>query len=370
MLKSGVHEAVTEEERHAVFQFRYTIYVEEMGRYRSTADHDNRLLVEPEDDTARIFYACEDGQVVGTGRFNWGGDAPISARQVEQYALQPFLDEVPADVISVGERGMVAKHKRGTDLFSQMGEQFRKFGEEKRIQLAFGACEPHLLSLYLGQGHRTYAKNNINSPESGYLIPLVVVTEDIEYFRRVGVPQLDTLKDFGADARIPDCVERLITGSGGVTSQRLTGSGSYWGEVHEALGELAESAISPLDGLSEEEAIRCLGSSSIIECGRGDRVLKRGGVARNMFVVLDGTLEVKDGETLVRVLGPGDIIGELAFLLERPRSMDVYAATDDVRILSLSETTLRRMIEGEPEFAARLLLNISKVLCLRLLKSG
>ena len=29
------------------------------------------------------------------------------------------------------------------------------------------------------------------------------------------------------------------------------------------------------------------------------------GVARNMFVVLGGTLEVRDGEKLLRVLGPG-----------------------------------------------------------------
>ncbi len=368
MLKSGVHQAMTDEERHAVYRFRYDVYVEEMGRYRSIADHLHRLLVEPEDDTARIFYAFEDGKVVGTARFNWGGDAPLSARQIEQYGLQPFLDEVAADVIAVGERGMVAKHLRGTDLFMRMGKQFRHFVSEKRIQLTFGACEPHLLSLYLGNGHRTYSNSNINSPESGYLIPLVIVTEDIAYFRSIGAPQADSLQDFGDDARIPACVERLITSGGSVISQRLTAPGSYWGEVHSALGELAEDQISPLDGLSEEEAVRCLGRSSIIECSSGDRVLKKGGVARNMFIVLDGTLEVKDGDTLVRVLGPGDVIGEVAFLLEQPRSMDVYAATDDVRILSLSESTLRKMIASQPELAARLLLNISKVLCMRLLK--
>jgi hypothetical protein len=256
----------------------------------------------------------------------------------------------------------------------RMGEQFRSFVSDKRIQLTFGACEPHLLSLYLGNGHRTYSNRNINSPESGYLIPLVIVTEDIAYFRSIdafrsiGAPDVDSLRDFGEDARIPDCVERLITNSGSVISQRLTAPGSYWSEVHASLGELVENRISPLDGLSEEEAVRCLGRSSIIDCSPGDRVLKKGGVARNMFVVLDGTLEVKDGDTLVRVLGPGDVIGEVAFLLERPRTMDVYAATDDVRILSLSESTLRKMIASEPEFAARLLLNLSKVLCLRLLQ--
>jgi hypothetical protein len=370
VLKAGIHQAVTDIEKHAVYRFRYDVYVEEMGRYRSTADHENRLLTEPEDATARIFYAFEDGAVLGTGRFSWGGDAPLSARQIEQYGLQAFLDEVPLDAIAVGERGMVAKHMRGTDLFTRMGDEFRRFASEKRIQLTFGACEPHLLSLYLGNGHRTYSSRNINSPESGYLIPMVIVTEDVAYFRNIGAPQADSVHDFGDDKRIPACVERLVTDAGSVTSQRLTTTDRYWGQVNSSLGELAERQISPLDGLSEADVVRALGSSSIIECSRGDRVLKKGGVARNMFVVLGGTLEVKDGETLVRVLAKGDVIGEVAFLLERPRTMDVYAATDDVRILSLSESTLRKMISSESEFAAHLLLNLSKVLCLRLLKNN
>jgi len=370
MLREGIHRALSDEEKKAVYQFRYDVYVEEMGRYRSTADHANRLLVEPEDESARVFYACEDGRVVGTGRFNWGGDARISARQIEQYSLQSFLEELPEDAIAVAERGMVAKHLRGTDLFQRMGEEFRSFVSEQRIQLIFGACEPHLLSLYLGNGQRTYSKRNINSAESGYLIPLVIVAEDVEYFRSIGSPEADSIRDFGDDARIPDCVERLISNSGRVVSQRLTAPRAYWGEVQGALSELAESRLSALDGLSEAETVRCLGRSAIIECSAGDRVLKKGGVARNMFVVLDGTLEVKDGDELVRVLGPGDILGEMAFLLERPRTMDVYAATDDVRVLSLSESTLREMIESDPGFSAHLLLNISKILCMRLLKSA
>ncbi|NIR40611.1 MAG: GNAT family N-acetyltransferase, partial [Actinobacteria bacterium] len=35
----------------AVQGLRYDVYVEEMGRYRVAADHDRRLLVEPEDES-------------------------------------------------------------------------------------------------------------------------------------------------------------------------------------------------------------------------------------------------------------------------------------------------------------------------------
>jgi CRP-like cAMP-binding protein len=99
-------------------------------------------------------------------------------------------------------------------------------------------------------------------------------------------------------------------------------------------------------------------------------VLKKGGVARNMFIVLEGTLEVRDGDELLRVMTLGDVFGEIAFLLGQPLYADVYAATDGARVLSLSESTIRTLIESDPRVAAQLLLDISKVLCLRLLQNS
>ncbi len=293
MVRTGFHAAETEEEKLAVYRLRYDIYVEEMGRYRGVADHERRLLVEPEDETARIFYGAPEGEVVATSRFSWGGDAPFSARQIEHYQLAPFLAEVPPEAIVVGERGMVVASLGGGPTFGQLGATSRRFIQEHRIQLIFGACEPHLLSLYLGRGARPYAPRNINSPEAGYLIPIVTVVEDVDYLRRIGSPAAETAIDHGADARIPACIDRLVT-QGSVLSRRLSSADAYWGEVNRAVGGFAFSA---LDGFSEAEAERCLGHSNIIECDAGDRVLKKGGVARNMFVVLEGTLEARDDDT-------------------------------------------------------------------------
>jgi len=359
--------AETADEKRAVFRFRYDIYVEEMGRYRATADHEQRMLIEPCDAHSRIFYASEGGEVVATGRLTWGGDAPLPPRMIEQYGLAPFLAELPAAAIGVGERAMVVPRLRGSDLFLRLVGALLRFANEQRIQLIFGDCEPHLLNLYLGLGYRTYSKKNVNSAEAGYLVPIVYVPEDIAYLRYLNSPLLEYLRDFGAEAQVPACVTRIAEHSA-VTSRRLTGSAAYWGEVHGALSELEGKRISALDGLTEDEAARCLEKSTIIECGAGDRLLKKGGVARNLFIILEGTLEVRDGETPLAVLGPGDVFGEMAFLLERPRSRDVYAATDGVRVLSLSEATLRQLITSDPGIAAHLLLNISKLLCLRILK--
>ena len=116
MIRSGMHLAETEEEKEAVYRFRYDIYVEEMGRSSAAADHENRRLVESEDETARIWYAAQDGEVVATHRFSWGGDAPFTERLIEGYQLAPFLKELPPETMVVGERGMVVPRLRGSDV--------------------------------------------------------------------------------------------------------------------------------------------------------------------------------------------------------------------------------------------------------------
>ncbi len=67
------------------------------------------------------------------------------------------------------------------------------------------------------------------------------------------------------------------------------------------------------------------------------------------------------------IFAPGEVFGEMAFLFDRLRTMDVYAATDDIRVLSLSEKTIRQMIESDGNTAAKFLLNLSKMLCRRLI---
>ena len=98
--------------------------------------------------------------------------------------------------------------------------------------------------------------------------------QSVDEADNVGAALLDAVRDFGDDARIPEIARRILAEGGSVMSRRLSASNSYWGENHGALSDLAEHRISALDGLSDEQAERCLGKSAVIECGSGDRLLK------------------------------------------------------------------------------------------------
>jgi hypothetical protein len=358
-----VGRAETEEQREAVYRFRYSVYVEEMGRYQSVADHAGRRLVEPEDERSWIFSACDDdGEVVATARLSWGGNG-FTARQIEEYSLDSFLAELPAEHLALAERAMVKSQMRGTGLVDEVLRCLDDTGLAHDVRIQFSACEPHLLSLYLGRGRRTYSMRNINTPEAGYLIPLVAFPNGPEALRGVGART-------GPDG-LPDCVEQILTGGGGaVMSPLMTGEEDYELHLLAAMHEIEAQDISAFHGFTDEEVERCLARSNVIECAAGDRILKKGGVARTVFVVLDGTLEARDGERLVGVIRSGEVLGEMAFLLERPRTLDVYAASESVRVLSLSEHTIRRMVSEDPGVAAKLLFNISRMLCVRIVRSG
>ena len=357
-MELDVGEARTPEEKEAVYRFRYSVYVEEMGRYQDTADHAGRRLVEPEDEESWIFFARDGEDIVGTARLSWGAKG-FSERQVDEYSLAPFLAEVPHEHLAIGERVMVTPKQRGTGLVDELLAVRNDVAIANDVRIQFSCCEPHLLSLYLGQGRRTYATKNINSPEAGYLIPLVVFPQGT-----------DVLADRPGGA-LPDCVAQVLEGGGGaVLSPLMTSAGDYEDHIRATLHEIEAQDISAFHGFTDDEVERCLARSNVIECAAGDRVLKKGGVARNVFVVLDGTLEVRDGNRVVAVLREGDAFGEMAFLLEQPRFADLYAVSDGARILSLSERTLRQMIADDPTVAAKLLMNISKMLAVRLTRTG
>jgi len=357
--------ASTSVEKQAIFRFRYEIYVDEMDRYHAIADHEHRMLIEDVDSTSRFLYAELDGEIVGAMRWTWGGDAPFDRPHIEQYSLQPFIDSLPIGQMIIGERFMISKDHRGTDLLSRMFERYMDFCNQHRIQLVFGDCEPHLLNLYLGLGFRTYSESNISKPETAYLIPLVLVTEDIEYMRQIRSPMAKVLKDFGSRNRVPANLDDLIKDSA-VLSERLANRETYWESLSDTFKMIGHCKFSLFDDLSKKAIQPFLDKSNVIECRAGDQVLKQGNVAHNMFVVLEGELEVRVKDKAVARLERGDLLGEVAFLLDIPRSADVYAITDGTTVLSLSETTVREHIEEDPKVAAQMMLNIAKILCQKL----
>jgi hypothetical protein len=340
--------ATTTEEREAVFRFWYSVYVEEMGRYRSVADHAMRMLHGPEDERALIFYAADGDEVVGACRWSWGADG-FSDRQISQYQLEPFLRELPHEVMIVGERTMVSASHRGGSVYTELGYSTGPLAAELGIDplLSFGACEPHLISYYAQFGQRPYAARQFWSEESGYIIPTIFLIKGAE--------------SFGSEP--PACIRDVAGGSPSVCNAAADGDERYADALREAVGP---EPLGVFAGMTEEGIALVAARGTLLACSPGEEILRRGGTALNPFVVLSGRLQARRDSGTSTTLGRGDLFGESGWLGDQHRQVDVFVMDGPSTILALSDRVLRTLTKTDPSVAAQLHANVAALLWTRL----
>jgi NTE family protein len=111
-----------------------------------------------------------------------------------------------------------------------------------------------------------------------------------------------------------------------------------------------------LSGLSDDLLAALTERATIIELPAGEWLFHQGDTGEVMFVVLSGRLEVKIEQPVaevVRVLGRGGVVGELAILTEAPRSAGVRARRDTA-LLALDRGSFVELLSGDLSFAMSL----------------
>jgi len=101
----------------------------------------------------------------------------------------------------------------------------------------------------------------------------------------------------------------------------------------------------------------------------GERIIRRGERDGDLFRVISGRLEVVDGrsrpELVLGVLGPGAVVGEMAFVAGSARSADVRAGSDTV-LLRWPRSTLNTWLGDDAAASANFHRAVSLVLAERL----
>jgi len=148
---------------------------------------------------------------------------------------------------------------------------------------------------------------------------------------------------------------------------------SYCQQLTDAAGRIQERNV-PNPFLGEMDSatrLHVIRSAELIERRRGDMLCRVGDEGDTMFVVLDGTVGVfppngANEELSLEpriVVGPGEIVGELAFSLQRPRTASLMAI-DDAAMLSVQAATLQAQARSNSVIAA----NLEKFVTARMLQ--
>ena len=95
----------------------------------------------------------------------------------------------------------------------------------------------------------------------------------------------------------------------------------------------------------------------------GEMFFRAGDTGDHMYVIQEGQVEVvveRDGrQTRIALLGPGDILGEMAIFEREPRSATVRAL-GKVRAITVDKKNLLSRISEDPTLAFRLIKTLSR----------
>jgi len=116
--------------------------------------------------------------------------------------------------------------------------------------------------------------------------------------------------------------------------------------------------------LDDEQAAELRASMTETTLARGESLFHEGDPGDRLYVIVDGKVKLHrasaDGrENMLQVVGPGEMIGELALFDPGPRSATATALTE-VKLLGLGHGDLQPWLSARPEVAMALLRAISR----------
>ncbi|MFW5925147.1 MAG: Crp/Fnr family transcriptional regulator [Myxococcota bacterium] len=98
-------------------------------------------------------------------------------------------------------------------------------------------------------------------------------------------------------------------------------------------------------------------------CPAGTVLFREGEVGDRMFVLQSGKVRIskqgRDGEKTLAILGPGEFLGEMAILNNKPRT-GTAVVMEDARVLVLDGRTFEQMVVSSSEIAVRLIKKLAR----------
>jgi CRP/FNR family cyclic AMP-dependent transcriptional regulator len=101
--------------------------------------------------------------------------------------------------------------------------------------------------------------------------------------------------------------------------------------------------------------------SNTVQLAAGETLFRTGDTASEMFVLLEGTLDIMVGDQVVEASSSGALIGEMALIDNTPRTATVVGKTP-CRLARIDQRRFHFLIQQNPFFAT----HVMKVLADRL----
>jgi CRP-like cAMP-binding protein len=122
--------------------------------------------------------------------------------------------------------------------------------------------------------------------------------------------------------------------------------------------------------LSDEERNRIESIGEVKTIAQGGFLIRASEVDSTLFAIEDGHLDIvawrDDEEVVVATVGPGDVLGEVSFIDDSPRTVSVRAGEGDAVVRAWDKRTLSEALAFEPQILAKFAVAMCELLVERL----
>jgi len=358
-----------QEEREAIYRFRYQIYVEELKRDYPEADHKRKWLRDDDDekDDAVNFYTGTLDNITGAMRLLLWPPGKIPENYFRLFSMKTFPGIENLTTSELG-RLMIRPDQRGNAIFPSLMCAMYEHLVTWNAQLCFLYCVPGLVKHYRKSiGARPYSAPLIQAGSSTG-IPMVVIVSDSNYFRRTGALFIEMSEKYFDSGQTPkldmSAFRHVIEGE----SVPITlDENMIWKAFQNQLLEDESSTSTFLKSLPSETLRKLTSSGFILNVSANDVVAKERTEEREVYVILKGVFEVISHDKRLAILEKGDLFGEVAFFTEAGQRSASVRAMSDGELLVLRRNFLKELTRSDPDAGFQILTNMGRVMAQRII---
>ncbi len=343
-----------ETNRAAVLQVLDEVRRVELKRVHGRSALESAAFVDA--DIPYELYALKDtrkDQMIGCIRVTKADQIGAIPQSREEYHLDKFPPSLLERTL-VFTRLAILREYRKTAASLVLFQRLSEDALSGNTLASLLSCEPGLYGSYLRLGFRPLGGVH-QGARGGFRIPMVILHHDAAYIHQVHSPlasQLDRhTGPLPQDALI--WFRTLEAREGPIDPGVAFYSDGDANDVHAPLTR----------GLTERGRAELLLHAMEIKCDPGHVVLSLGDGGRSIGFVVEGAVQAEIGGRAVSVLGEGEMFGEIAVVLDTPRTATIVAVGDGTRVLMLSQTCLDRLTD--PADRAQVWRNLAQALATR-----
>ncbi len=168
-----------------------------------------------------------------------------------------------------------------------------------------------------------------------HVIPMICLP-DADYLSIIHSPLLPYLRELDFDS-YKDIIEwyyRLVR-----ENKALQTGSAFYSEDKKEVGQTP----SITEGLSKQGREAFLRDAMVVKCRANEVLINENDGGRSFGYVRKGLVQVVIGGKTVISLGEDDIFGEIAFILQTPRTAKVVAASPDTEVVLFNESAVDRL---------------------------